>query len=580
AAERANFVTSANLKLGDNWEAYGDLFFSNEDTNSAFTPASLSSGSYVLTPATGGAAAVSNILPATNPSARGGIATPINYAFLDNGRRDTITISNAWRVTAGIKGTFLGWDVDGGYGHSEDHVSFEGRNYVNAESLTADIANGSYNFLNPLSTPAGAAGLNITDAYRAVSKLDTVDVKGSGRLFDLPGGPMKMAIGAEFRHESEDQPGDPDAALLLSTGFVRVVADRSVWAVFGEFDFPILKSLDADIAIREEHYGDVGSTGVKPQYTLKYTPFQQLTLRASYAQGFRAPSLEEASNSTLLSNSTVNDALDPQGRPTENVGNITSGNPNIKPETSKNLNLGVTVNPVDNVTLSADFYNLWLYNVIAGSATPQQVIDDPGAFPPGSLVRAADGTAIYTITSYSNQFEINTSGIDLAGNYTFPLAVGGRVNVGLGATYVNKFQINQAGVWRNFTGQNGWDYDSPIAGGGPVPHWKGSLNAGWANDTGLSAGATMRYTAGYQNSLTVFDQVTTQVNVASFTAFDLNAEYKVKNWDFRLSVLNVLNRYPPYDSAAMLDSPEGDPYDPFTYDDLGRAIDLHVKFSL
>lgn len=579
AAERANITATGNLRLNDNWTAYSDLFFSNEDTSNAFTPGSLSSSSYILLPATNGAAPFSNVLPGTNPASVGGAPTSISYRFQSVGRRDDEVVSNTWRVTVGANGTVFGWDIDGGYGHSENHVSFEGRNYIDAPNLAAEIANGSFSFLNPLSTPAANAALNVTDAYSSVAKLDTVDLKGSGTLFDLPGGPMKMAVGAEFRNESVDlQPGAASAAGdVLSTGFTEVAASRSVWAVFGEFDFPILKSLDADVALREEHYSDVGSTSVRPQYTLRYQPLRQLTFRASYAAGFRAPSLAEASHSTSLANQQVNDPLDPQGRPNETVGYITGGNPAVKPETSKNLDLGVIVSPIDNLNLSADFYNIYIKDVIAPNASAQAIIDDPAAYP-GELVRGPDGTVVYAKALYTNQFKIHTSGVDVNTDYSIPLAVGGKLKVALNATYVNRFEVNSAGVWSNYTGSNGWDYLSPIAGGGPVPHWKGSLSGGWDN-ADWGGRATYRYQSGYQNSTTTAGFGTTQVNVASFDAVDLDAEYRgLKNWKFVLSVVNLFNRYPPYDSSALNFSPTGTPYDPFTYDDMGRMIDLHATY--
>ena len=127
-------------------------------------------------------------------------------------------------------------------------------------------------------------------------------------------------------------------------------------------------------------------------------------------------------------------------------------------------------------------------------------------------------------------------------------------------------------------GTNGWDYLSPISGGGPVPRWKGLLSAGWENPD-WAGSVTVRYTEGYQNSLTGIG-ITTQKTVASFNSVDLDGEYRgLKDWKFRLSVVNLLNRYPPYDSAALLFFPGGAPYDPVTYDDLGRMISLHVTRS-
>jgi iron complex outermembrane recepter protein len=310
---------------------------------------------------------------------------------------------------------------------------------------------------------------------------------------------------------------------------------------------------------------------------LRWQPIREVTLRAVFADGFRAPSLAEASSSVSVANQVVNDPLDPEHRATETVGYITGGNPNVKPETSRNLDLGIIVSPLNNLDMSLDYYNIFLYNVIAPNATAQQIIDDPAAYP-GQLVRSANGTVVYAESLYTNQFEIHTSGVDIASNYSVPLAVGGKLKFALDATYITRFMVNQAGTWSEFVGSNGWDYLSPISGGGPVPRWKGSLSAGWANRD-WAGGATLRYTDGYQNSLTNIG-ITTQKYVASFSSVDLNGEYRgLKDWKFTLSVVNLFNRYPPYDSAALLYFPSATPYDPITYDDLGRMIDLHVTYS-
>jgi outer membrane receptor protein involved in Fe transport len=127
-------------------------------------------------------------------------------------------------------------------------------------------------------------------------------------------------------------------------------------------------------------------------------------------------------------------------------------------------------------------------------------------------------------------------------------------------------------------GNSGWDYASPIAGGGPVTRWKGSFFVGWGAHDRAGA-ATLRYISGYESGTTLFyPGTTTQLKIASYNAVDLNAEYRgLENWRFLLGVVNLLNRQPPYDSGALifLSSPGG-PYDPTTYDDLGRMINLRV----
>jgi iron complex outermembrane receptor protein len=148
------------------------------------------------------------------------------------GDRDALIVSNTYRIIAGLKGTWLGWDIDGGYGHSENHVSVEEKNYINAPNLVTDIANGAFDFLAPGSTPAANAALGITETFASVAKLDTLDLKGSKELFELPGGPMTLVIGMELRHESvDDQPGPALAGgEVMNAGVTTVIASRNVYA--------------------------------------------------------------------------------------------------------------------------------------------------------------------------------------------------------------------------------------------------------------------------------------------------------------------------------------------------------------
>ncbi len=55
---------------------------------------------------------------------------------------------------------------------------------------------------------------------------------------------------------------------------------RTVWAVFGELNIPILKNLEGNIAVRYDHYSDFGST-TNPKVSLRWQPIPSLLLRGS-----------------------------------------------------------------------------------------------------------------------------------------------------------------------------------------------------------------------------------------------------------------------------------------------------------
>ncbi len=112
-----------------------------------------------------------------------------------------------------------------------------------------DIADGTFDFFNPSLTPAANAGLRVDFGF--------------------------ASVGMEFRHESvNDQPGTAIAlGRVLNEGATKVVAGRSISSLFGALDLPLLTSLEADLAAREEHYSGIGNN-LRPQITLSWRPNQ------------------------------------------------------------------------------------------------------------------------------------------------------------------------------------------------------------------------------------------------------------------------------------------------------------------
>jgi iron complex outermembrane receptor protein len=468
-------------------------------------------------------------------------------------------------------------------------------NGLNARVLMADLAAGAadpFNFLNPLSTPAASNALRVGYGYTGVAKLDTFGVKGTGGIYDLPGGTVTAAAGVELRHESaNEQPSDTlSEGLVMNTGVTKADAGRTITAGFLELDLPIIKSLEVDVAGREEHY-TIGGSNFSPQATMRWQALREITFRAVASKGFRAPSLAEGSNSTSLANQTATDPLDPLHRPTEAVGFITGGNPNLHPETSKNLDLGFIVSPLNNVNFSVDYYSIWLYDVIASNGSAQSVINNPSAYPPGSLVRDASGAVVYAKGLYTNLYKIRTDGLDFEGDVTFALPDASKLKAAFNATYVPTFLVFCGNAcagppipWQNYAGSNGWNFASPISGGNAIPHWKGSLTIGW-QQTQWSADLVTRFVDRYTNifSQPVFGGFLKQQSVASYTSLDLDGQYRWKNWKATLSIINLTDKQPPYDSSALLFGsfapPVAQPFDTGLYDALGRMIDLHLSYT-
>jgi outer membrane receptor protein involved in Fe transport len=79
---------------------------------------------------------------------------------------------------------------------------------------------------------------------------------------------------------------------------------RYIYSTFGEVDIPILgqkwswpglRNLDVTLSERYDQYSDFGSAA-KPKFAIRYKPFNDLTFRATYSEGFSAPSLATQSD--------------------------------------------------------------------------------------------------------------------------------------------------------------------------------------------------------------------------------------------------------------------------------------------
>ncbi|MCM3500188.1 TonB-dependent receptor, partial [Staphylococcus capitis] len=141
------------------------------------------------------------------------------------------------------------------------------------------------NFSNPAATPNGLNGVFTDDDQQAISKVDSVTAKAStSNLFTLPGGPVGLGLGTEFRHESSTINPQTLASQGVSApaNVQTVEGSRNVAAAFYQVDIPILRNLTFTQAGRYDHYSDFGGA-FSPSFALRFQPVQMLTTYASYS---------------------------------------------------------------------------------------------------------------------------------------------------------------------------------------------------------------------------------------------------------------------------------------------------------
>lgn len=155
----------------------------------------------------------------------------------------------------------------------------------------------------------------------------------------------------------------------LSTGF----GDRVRGALFVQDQWRIVKKVGLFVvpALRFDADSQFG-TNFAPKLAVRMAPISALILRASYGQGFRAPTFKELL--LLFEN--------------PGVGYVVEGNLSLRPETSHSVNGGFELTPRAWVTLSANGYYNRLQNLIQANLAQAGSEAGPQRFSYGNIASA------------------------------------------------------------------------------------------------------------------------------------------------------------------------------------------------
>lgn len=539
--ERLALLSRGSFEFSPTLSAFVEASYSNNKTFQTATPSPLSNTSVAYNPATGGVRIINGTLPVGNSSNPFSTPVAINYAFLDVGPRNTDINSKSYRVLGGLKGNVGSWDWETGLGHAENKVEQINYNRVDAFLLTAAIANNTYNFLNPRNGTVTADTLRINPRRDSLSKLDFVDFKVSSEIATLPAGGVGFAAGLEYRKESISD--RPDKLLtsgnVLGQGSTATDGSRNNTAGFFEFSIPVFKNLELQVAGRQDKYSDFGSA-FSPKFGIKWNPSRELIVRGTVSRGFRAPTLPENARSSATFFTSVVDTFagSPNVGRSVNIAGVFAGNPELKPERSRNTNFGIVYEPAADLNIGVSWYKIEQSNVVSSNGF-QTVVNNPAQYP-GQILRGADGTLIAVFDRFRNLALNETSGIDLDFRKSFTTATMGKFTLSGDWVFVSTFRSQPA------EGQDIVDYvDSNGFQGGGVPRYRGRVGLTW--DKGHFSTTLNRL---YNHS---WDQQQVSVppaqeRIGAYTQYDLYLAYGgFKNLKLFASVQNLLDTKPPFD---------------------------------
>ena len=426
---------------------------------------------------------------------------------------------------------------------------------------------------------------------QTLSRVYTYNADIDGPLFELPGGPVRLALGTDVRRETFAI----QQALFLFSASPQLRAPpglgRTVVAGFAELRVPLvgvanaragLQSLELSAATRTEHYSDFGTT-TNPKFGLVWSPASGIRLRSTYGTSFRAPNLTELTGKQSVSATVLPRADGSQAA----VLALSGGNPDLQPEKARSWTAGMDLAPPGLAGVHANFtwFHTHFRDRIGRPALDhvQDVLIDPSLAPfvqyvspatnPADLARvtallaAAPGggsfppqaiTAIVD-TRYANTAGTTVSGFDLGAGYAFQL---GSNKVGLDAngTYLTQFRQTLTPTSPSVENANQVGYPARL---------RGKLTSDWSNGP-YGASLTYNLVGAYHDLL--------GKRVASWSTFDLQLRYEsqathgpLQGMKVALNVQNLFDRDPPF-----TDSPLGVGYDAANADALGRFISLQL----
>jgi iron complex outermembrane receptor protein len=567
-------TVSGKLRLNNNLELFGDAIFSKTDLLSRYQP-SPARHSFFLTdeqfvnqgidpaliirPTNPNYKIAADYLNSKGFSTLVGQPLAITSRVFDFGPRTNKNDLSTSRFVGGLKGEFgaHAWEVAAFSINSTINYSVP-EGYFYQTKLAKVIA--SRDDWNPWAT-AEAQTADFKQAVQTAKYAGTAmaidsfsrgaDAKITGPAFKAPGGQAQYAGGLQYVNYGFSR--NPDAALAsgdiagLGGAQKPLEKDRSLTALFGELSVPVTRDLEINGSARHDNYSDFGGASTyKTSARWKLTPSS--VVRASLGTGFKAPSLSSLWTPQVLGTSAqFTDPKFPQNANLQ-VNELSGGNPDLKPEKSKQNSIGIVLTPAKDFTVAVD---AWRINIDGKITTPstQEIVSRFRSGDPAYanlVVLGPDGTVEQTKAVSANVGSAAFSGVDLNASYRTRVA-NGVLGLSMYGTYMTRAEeTSPSGVTSKKIGTTVEENGDPVIGadsGGVVVRWKHLLTVSYTTGPWRLAVSQNFYT-GYRTGDRQWDGE--KHFVPDQSIYDLQAVYTgMKNVRLTMGVKNVFDKNPP-----------------------------------
>ena len=424
--------------------------------------------------------------------------------------------------------------------------------------------------------------------FSGKSTSEGVQAKASSEIFQLPAGALAIAVGAEERREKLDESASAELASGDITGYggniKSVSGSRNITAFYAEANVPIVKTLEANVALRTDRYSDFGRTN-NPKVSLRWQPNRDVLVRSSYGTGFLAPSLYQLYNPQIgsVTQSGVSDPIrcpvtGDQGQDCVTQFPVTlGGNPQLQPETSEQITAGVVLEPSSAWSVSADYFKIRLSNTITNGVPVDTILADLAQY--GSYVTRGPvqpqfpnlpGPITNIRQTFVNLGNTHIEGVDVEAHYRWPRQGWGRLRFDISGTYYIRYDVQATDG--SYGGIVSNAFQSPVT--GVVPRWKHYASFTWDRGPWTASVAN-----NFQSS---YVDVNPDLNgnlreVGSMSLYDVQGSYSgIRHVTLTLGVKNVLDSNPPMTNQRIYFQAG---YDPSYYDARARFVYGSLTYS-
>lgn len=608
--EQWSIFARGTAALGADNQVFFEFFQAYNEVNTAVAP----------TPLTGLAMSPANpfypgngITPITNPNLNTAANISVGWRMEPANQRQQRIENTTDRYMLGLEGSGWGWTYNATAYYSGAEVDqFFTDGYVSAPRIREGMigANGAP-FLNPFgqNTPAGVNYIASSKVIGQVQAIEGniwgVNLNGQTEIFKMASGPAILALGAEFRKEEATYSNNFQLIRQAASSGLELAedaeGDRDVYALLAELSIPIVKNMELNVAVRYDDYSDVGSN-VSPKVAFRWQALENTLLRASYNQGFRAPTLYDiyAPNSiTFTADAWDDPVLCPGGVPVagadpardcgQQFQSQQGGNKQLQPEESESWSVGFVFDLTRNISFSADYWNTRIDDTV-GVIPETSIFTDPAKYS-NKFVRCSQLTPAqqialistcggqsavdplaYIVQTQENLGTIKAQGIDLSFQARTATEYG-NFSLSMQGTYLLKWeqQLEQGGEYYTALGV----YSQEL--GFPAFRWQHVIMAGW-NSGPWSVNVFNRVKSNYTDqNLTEFGPPYDDNTVGAYSLWDLTGTWQgFKGLTVTAGVLNLFNERAPFSNQGATFQVG---YDPRFASPIGRQYMLRAAYE-